>query len=56
MYNPISEHRRKKLIREPFPPAFEEILTRNVAPYGMLDEDERAQLRALIQVFTAEKH
>jgi len=51
----FAHRRRNKLIQEPFPPAWEDILHRNVAHYCMLDDIERAHLRALIQVFIAEK-
>jgi len=50
------EHHRKKLIEAPFPSSWEDIILRNVAHYRMLDEAEREHLRALIQVFIAEKH
>lgn len=56
MFSWFADRRRKKLIQEPFPPVWEEIIQRNVAHYGMLDEVERARLRALIQVFIAEKY
>ncbi len=52
----FAEHRRKKLTEAPFPESWEEVVRRNVAHYAMLDDDERAHLRALIQVFIAEKH
>jgi MtfA peptidase len=52
----FANHRRKKLTSEPFPPTWEEIIRRNVAHYCMLDENERSRLRALIQVFIAEKY
>ena len=48
--------RRKKLTAVPFPAAWEDIVRRNVAHYCLLNADERAELRALIQVFIAEKH
>ncbi len=51
----LSDHRRKKLARAPFPDAWEAILRRNVAHYCMLDDGERARLRTLVQVFLAEK-
>lgn len=51
----FTARRRKKLTAAPFPPAWEEIIRRNVAHYCRLDEDERKQLRALIQVFIVEK-
>ncbi len=48
--------RRKKLTQVQFPSLWEEIIRRNVAHYCMLDIAQRAQLRALIQVFIAEKN
>ena len=56
MFHWFSDHRRKKLTEALFPPSWEEIIRRNVAHYCMLEDDERAQLRALVQVFVAEKH
>ena len=55
MFHWLSDHRRKKLTEAPFPPAWEEIVRRNVVHYCMLDAAERIHLRALIQVFIAEK-
>jgi len=52
----FTHRRRKRLARTPFPAAWEEILHRNVAHYGMLDEGQKAHLRSLIQVFSAEKN
>jgi Mlc titration factor MtfA (ptsG expression regulator) len=56
MFHWFTDHRRKKLTEAPFPPSWEDIIRRNVAHYGMLEDDERAHLRALVQVFVAEKH
>lgn len=56
MFHWIVNRRRKKLMKAPFPPEWEDFLQRNVAHYCMLDDIERAQLRALIQVFIAEKY
>jgi len=56
MLHPFVDHRRKKLVEAPFPSAWEDIIRRNVAHYSMLEDDERAHLRALVQVFIAEKH
>ena len=56
MLNWFTNRRRKKLTAAPFPPAWEDILRRNVGHYGMLSDEERAHLRALIQVFIAEKY
>ena len=55
MFHWIVDHRRKKLTQTPFPSAWEDIIRRNVAHYCMLEDAERAHLRALIQVFIAEK-
>jgi Mlc titration factor MtfA (ptsG expression regulator) len=55
MFHWLTNLRRKKLMAVPFPPAWEEILQKNVAHYCMLENAERAHLRALIQVFIAEK-
>jgi len=52
----LAERRRRKLTRAPFPARWEEILCRNVLHYGTLDDPEKARLRALIQVFAAEKN
>ncbi|HOO76308.1 MAG TPA: zinc-dependent peptidase [bacterium] len=56
MFDWFRERRRKKLIRAVFPPSWEGIIRRNVAHYCMLEDAERAHLRALIQVFIAEKN
>jgi MtfA peptidase len=55
MFQWFANHRRKKILEAPFPPAWEEMLQHNVAHYCMLTDAERAHLRALIQVFIAEK-
>jgi len=52
----LANHRRKKLTEAPFPGPWEEIIRRNVAHYCMLEDEERSHLRALIQVFIAEKN
>lgn len=56
MFNWFSNRRRKKLNEAPFADAWEDIIRRNVAHYSMLENDERFHLRALIQVFIAEKY
>lgn len=55
MFRWLTNRRRKKLNAAPFPRLWEDILQKNVAHYHMLNDDERAHLRALIQVFAAEK-
>ncbi|MEI8257366.1 MAG: M90 family metallopeptidase [Deltaproteobacteria bacterium] len=56
IWNWLTARRRKHITDEPFPPAWEEILERNVGQWRLLDEEERTHLRALVQVFVAEKH
>jgi len=56
MFNWFTDRRRNKIIQAPFPSVWEDIIRRNVAHYCMLEDAERAHLRALIQVFIAEKH
>lgn len=51
-----TEHRRRRLLEEPFPPGWREILERDVAAYALLDAAEQQRLRELVQVFVAEKH
>jgi Mlc titration factor MtfA (ptsG expression regulator) len=55
MFHWFIERRRKKLTQAPFPSLWEDIIRRNVVHYCMLEDAERAHLRALIQVFIAEK-
>jgi hypothetical protein len=50
------ERRRKKLLRTPFPAAWDAFLSHNVAHYRWLDDRERQDLRDLVRVFVAEKH
>jgi Mlc titration factor MtfA (ptsG expression regulator) len=56
MFHWLNDRRRKELTQAPFPPLWEDIVRRNVAHYCMLDDAERGHLRALIQVFIAEKN
>jgi Mlc titration factor MtfA (ptsG expression regulator) len=56
MFQWLTNRRRKKLMTDPFPPEWEEIIQRNVAHYCMLEDAERAHLRSLVQVFIAEKY
>jgi len=51
----LRSRRRKKLLREPFPPGWDAILRRNVPHFAVLDRDEQRRLRDLIRVFIAEK-
>ena len=56
MFQWFTNQRRKKLTAAPFPAIWEEIVAHNVVHYSMLNDAERAKLRALIQVFIAEKY
>jgi len=56
MFSLITSRRRRKLTAAPFPSAWEDIIRQNVAHFGMLENAERDQLRALVQVFIAEKN
>lgn len=56
MFNWLTDRRRKKLNGASFPALWEDIIRRNVAHYCMLENGERSHLRALIQVFIAEKN
>jgi MtfA peptidase len=56
MFRWLIEHRRRKLTEAPFPSAWEDIIRQNVAHYCMLADAERTHLRALVQVFIAEKN
>jgi len=47
--------RRRKLLAQPFPEAWERILTRNVRHYSRLPESARAGLRDAARIFAAEK-
>ena len=51
----LKAQKRKKLLREPFPVAWTEILNRNVAHYAVLDAAEVSRLHNFIQIFVAEK-
>jgi len=56
MFHWFIDRRRKKLTQTPFPSLWEDIIRRNVVHYCMLEDAQRAHLRALIQVFIAEKN
>ena len=56
MFRWFINRRRKKLTRAPFPSLWDDIIRRNVGHYCFLEDAERAHLRALIQVFIAEKY
>lgn len=56
LFSWLANIRRKKIRAAPFPSAWEDILRHNIAHYCLLNADERAELRALIQVFIIEKN
>jgi Mlc titration factor MtfA (ptsG expression regulator) len=52
----LRDHHRIELRNRPFSPGWEAIVQTNVAHYRMLQETERAELRAMMQVFLDEKN
>jgi Mlc titration factor MtfA (ptsG expression regulator) len=50
------EKKRAQILEQPFPPAWQAILARNVAHHARLNDEERQRLHELTQVFVAEKH
>jgi Mlc titration factor MtfA (ptsG expression regulator) len=52
----LARRRRARILETPFPAGWEAIVQRNVAHWNLLDDDERARLLQLVQVFVAEKH
>jgi hypothetical protein len=51
----FAKKRRRKLMEAPFPPAWEDVIRRNMAHYCLLDDTVRRHLRELISVFITEK-
>ncbi|HJO22780.1 MAG: zinc-dependent peptidase [Myxococcota bacterium] len=51
----LQNRRRRQRLSEPFPPAWNGIIERNIAHDADLDADERARLREFIQIFIGEK-
>jgi Mlc titration factor MtfA (ptsG expression regulator) len=56
MFGWLTERRRKRLLEEDFPTAWDAIIEENVALVKRLDDAQRKHLRDLVQVFIAEKH
>jgi Mlc titration factor MtfA (ptsG expression regulator) len=52
----LRQRRRRKLVAQPFPPAWLDYLCRNVGHYEYLSEAEQAKLRDDLRVFIAEKN
>ena len=55
LFSWLTEHRRDKILAEPFPGEWLEYLQDDVPHYQFLTPDEQQHLRDLIQVFVAEK-
>lgn len=55
MFHWLRDHRRAEVRARRFPPEWEAIVRRNVLHYGALDDAERAELCAMMQVFLEEK-
>ncbi|MET0284783.1 MAG: M90 family metallopeptidase [Polyangiales bacterium] len=56
MFDWWRERQRDKLLQEPFQEAWERALQRNVKHYLRLPDEQRKELRDLVQVFVAEKN
>jgi Mlc titration factor MtfA (ptsG expression regulator) len=56
MFHWIRDRRRSRARKRPFPAEWEAIVRANVAHYCLLDDAERSELQAMIQVFIEEKH
>jgi len=52
----LRDHRRSEARKRPFPPEWEAFVRTNVAHYGMLEDAERIELLAMVQVFLEEKN
>ena len=55
MFEWFSKQRRLKIMEEPFPSEWEDMIRRNMVYYSMLGNDEQKRLRLLIQIFMTEK-
>jgi MtfA peptidase len=55
MFGFFKKRRRRRLLAQPFPAAWLEIIERNVAFYACLPNADRIELQGLIQIFLAEK-
>jgi Mlc titration factor MtfA (ptsG expression regulator) len=56
MFHWLTERRRRHLLEQPFPPAWRDVLERDVTLLRRLDPSLHQRLRDLIQVLVAEKH
>lgn len=55
MFHWLRDHNRAEARNRPFPTEWEALVHSNVAHYSMLDDAERGELRAMMQVFLEEK-
>ncbi len=56
LFNWWKRHRRRKLLQEPFPDEWRDVLRRNVTHYSRLTSDQEQTLERRVQVFVAEKN
>ena len=56
LFSWLKQRRRKKLLAEPFPAAWLEILERNVQHYRRLTAEDQARLRDHLRIFIAERN
>jgi len=52
----IRRFRRRRILSRPFPAEWESYIERNVDHWKLLEDDERARLKQLVQIFIAEKY
>src|SRR5258707_1264 len=52
----LRNRRRRALLGQPFPPAWDDVLRHNVRLAASLTADEQARVRDYVRVFVAEKH
>jgi Mlc titration factor MtfA (ptsG expression regulator) len=52
----FAEHRRQKILQQPFPVAWLDYLDNNVPAYALLTQDEQRRLRDDLHIFIAEKN
>ena len=56
MFSWLRCRRRARLLAEPFPPAWLDVLTHNVVHYSYLNDAECARLHDDVRIFVAERH
>jgi len=49
MFHWLRDHRRKEILKKPFPVKWREILEERVAHYSFLNSDEKFHLEQLVQ-------